>query len=813
MSEHAIARHQVRRPPTVRDLIAPPIAAVLVVMLTGLGIAAVSPTDARGPVLFCASVAAIVVGLASVFAVRNRQIAMELRGRVVTLETKVKTSTAQTERLSREVLPLVVTRLREGATAQAALGEAPRGTDGAHLHILRTVTEEVSRGERMRSAAMAACASAAGRMQALSTAMLADLRTMEERHSEEVLGDLLRLDHLTAQAGRLADSIAVLTGGRSGRRWTKPIVMESLLRGAMGRISAYQRVRLHSTSTVAVVGYAAEGVMHTLAELMDNATSFSPPSEEVHVYVEEVQAGVVITIEDGGLVMGQAALERAERAVSAESLDLTNLSGTRLGLAVVGVLARKHGLTVSFRPSSRGGTGAIVMVPRQLITAPRSVEPPPTISDATDAATTGLRTAVAARAPRALPPAAADDRHSRSTAASDPGFNRQRQGAGGGGDLANHQPRRPDPSEFVTALGALPTREPGAFPTRAATRNAPSTEQTHAHPHVALDAGPSGPADTAAATGIDAVTTRITLPKRARGQSLTASTRAAGPAVSRPRSHRARRNSIANFAAFRRAMRAASATRSTTTRPAAPGPTPASPQMPTQGTAELAMPGPGMPGLGMPGLGMPGLGMPGPAAPFGPTTGTASATNPAPIDAETTVSAEQFEMAALAELIEMAELAAARASDEAPAMPTDAPEPGPELATTVQAESFAAAVGPATMADTAAADDVAAADADAAAAATVQASETATTSETTRGSATGELPAAATDSSGSAVTDIEDSRPPATPAPGPTAGPSPDGGAGAGAGASAGAGSKPPLAPTRVGSAPTRRSRPTRTSR
>jgi hypothetical protein len=91
----------------------------------------------------------------------------------------------------------------------------------------------------------------------------------------------------------------------------------------------------------------------------------------VHVYVEEVQAGVVVTIEDGGLVMGPAALRRAERAVSAEALDLTTLSGTRLGLAVVGVLARKHGLTVSFRPSSRGGTGVIVIIPRQLITQAR----------------------------------------------------------------------------------------------------------------------------------------------------------------------------------------------------------------------------------------------------------------------------------------------------------------------------------------------------------------------------------------------------------------------------------------------------------
>jgi hypothetical protein len=139
----------------------------------------------------------------------------------------------------------------------------------------------------------------------------------------------------------------------------------------MGRIGAYQRVRLHSTSTVAVAGHAAEGVMHALAELMDNATSFSPPAAEVHVYVEEVYTGVVITIEDGGLVMSDVALERAQKAVSAAPLDLTTLSGTRLGLAVVGCLARKHGLTISFRPSSRGGTGVVMMIPQELITQSR----------------------------------------------------------------------------------------------------------------------------------------------------------------------------------------------------------------------------------------------------------------------------------------------------------------------------------------------------------------------------------------------------------------------------------------------------------
>ncbi|MET9362156.1 ATP-binding protein [Streptomyces sp. NPDC006632] len=245
--------------------------------------------------------------------------------------------------------------------------------------LIAAHTAELRRAESARAAALAATANAAGRMQALATGMLADLRDMEHRHAdEEVLGDLLHLDHRTAQAGRLADSIAVLTGARSGRRWSRPIVMESILRGAMGRIGGYQRVRLHSTSDAAVAGHAAEGVMHALAELLDNAANFSPPTAEVHVYVEEVPAGVIITVEDSGLVMSEVQQRRAEQAVSGQSSDLAGLSGTRLGLAVVGRLARKHGLTVSFRPSARGGTGALMLLPHELVShvAPAAAQAP-----------------------------------------------------------------------------------------------------------------------------------------------------------------------------------------------------------------------------------------------------------------------------------------------------------------------------------------------------------------------------------------------------------------------------------------------------
>lgn len=265
---------------------------------------------------------------------------------------------------------------------------------------------ELERATRERAAAIAAMSSAAGRMQALATATLADLRAMEDRHTdEEVLADLLHLDHRTAQSGRLADSIAVLTGARTGRRWARPIAMESILRGAMGRISGYQRVRVHSASDEAVAGHAAEGVMHALAELLDNAANFSPPTAEVHVYVEEVPAGVIVSVEDSGLVMGDVQLRRAEQAVAGDSSELGGLTGTRLGLAVVGRLARKHGLKVSFRPSARGGTGVLMLLPQEILTSAHTAEPPAAASPATD----GTRTAgTGVAAPAAEAPSVAD---------------------------------------------------------------------------------------------------------------------------------------------------------------------------------------------------------------------------------------------------------------------------------------------------------------------------------------------------------------------------------------------------------------------
>lgn len=302
---------------------------------------------------------------------------------------------AELKRLTDELLPAAVARLREGQSADTVLGQLDWPTSPAVRAPAESFVRELAHSERRAAAAQAASAKALSRVQAKAVSMLADLREMQERHGEEVFGDLLKLDHSTSQLGLMTDRLALLMGGRSSRAWNKPIVMESILRGAVGRIAAYQRVRLHCSTRAAVTGFAAEGVMHLLAELMDNAANFSPPIDEVNVYVEERSAGIVVTIEDSGLKMATAAMRRAEESVAGRTTDLASLQGTRLGLAVVGRLAVKYGISVNYRPSSRGGTGVVVLLPRQILAQQREPAPADT------------RTRPAVPAPSAAPAPAA----------------------------------------------------------------------------------------------------------------------------------------------------------------------------------------------------------------------------------------------------------------------------------------------------------------------------------------------------------------------------------------------------------------------
>jgi len=225
----------------------------------------------------------------------------------------------------------------------------------------------------------------ARRIQALVNRQSRELREMESRHGADagVFGDLLHLDHGTALIGRLADSLAVLGGDRPGRRWSKAIPVLGVLRGAMSRIAEYRRVDIGPLPEQAALdGEFAEPLIHALAELLDNATRYSPPDSRVELRAFDVPDGLVIEVVDAGVGMGPEALARAQLALTTESvgLELSALGRTPgLGLAVVGRLSRAAGFAVTLDRPGDGGVRAVIRVPATLL---RKITGPPDLETA-----------------------------------------------------------------------------------------------------------------------------------------------------------------------------------------------------------------------------------------------------------------------------------------------------------------------------------------------------------------------------------------------------------------------------------------------
>ncbi|MFI5533415.1 ATP-binding protein [Kitasatospora sp. NPDC051853] len=337
---------------------------------------------ARWAVGWCGGVATLIVAVVAAESARRGRALATFQERAARQEAELRQQLAeqeeQTARLA-EALPQAVARLQGGEFLEDVLRESGSGTGSAGFQqarhaVLRTVLEAVDAEEGLRESAQRAFVNIARRVQAIVHRQAQDLREMEDRHGNDpaVFEDLLRLDHGNALVGRLADSIAVLGGARPGRQWNKGVPLYSVLRGAVSRILDYQRVELHPVSEVAVVGPAVEPLIHALAELLDNATRYSPPQTNVHLTAVEVQTGIAIEIEDGGLSLSEEGRARAERMLreAQEGIDLKDLGETpRLGLAVVGRLAQAYGFQVSLRPSAYGGVRAVLIVPQDLLTA------------------------------------------------------------------------------------------------------------------------------------------------------------------------------------------------------------------------------------------------------------------------------------------------------------------------------------------------------------------------------------------------------------------------------------------------------------
>jgi len=211
--------------------------------------------------------------------------------------------------------------------------------------------------------------SLARRNQSLLQRQLKMLDEMERgTHDPESLAQLFRLDQLTTRMRRQAEGLIILSGAAAGRGWRQPVPVVEVLRGAIGEIEDYVRVDMATESRDFIPGAAVADVTHLLAELIENATLYSPPQTRVKVSASRVANGYVVEIEDRGLgIPAETLAALNERLGKPPEFDLAD--SDQLGLFVVSRLAARHGIKISLRGSAYGGTAAIVLMPHHLVVA------------------------------------------------------------------------------------------------------------------------------------------------------------------------------------------------------------------------------------------------------------------------------------------------------------------------------------------------------------------------------------------------------------------------------------------------------------
>jgi signal transduction histidine kinase len=278
-------------------------------------------------------------------------------------------------------LPGVVERLSHGEKVDVA-AEAPPlefGADEigqlgrAFNAVQQTAVHVAVEQAELRRSVRELFLGLARRNQALVHRQLKLLDLIERRETDpEELSDLFRVDHLATRMRRNAENLIVLSGSAAGRRWRSPVPMVDVVRGAVAEVEDYTRVTVLPIEAASLAGRAVGDVIHLLAELVENAASFSPPYTMVHVGGQRVANGFVVEVEDRGLGMNEAELVAANELLRSPPPEFNLSSTARMGLFVVGQLAERHGIRVEVRRSPYGGTTAIVLIPTDLIVTSES---------------------------------------------------------------------------------------------------------------------------------------------------------------------------------------------------------------------------------------------------------------------------------------------------------------------------------------------------------------------------------------------------------------------------------------------------------
>ncbi|GAB3128730.1 hypothetical protein GCM10027160_54520 [Streptomyces calidiresistens] len=250
-----------------------------------------------------------------------------------------------------------------GIHTRDEIGRVAQAFDEVHQEAVRLAGEQA----QLRGNVNAMFTNLSRRSQGLIQRQLSLISELESREADpDQLSALFKLDHLATRMRRNGENLLVLAGEEPGRRWTRPVPLVDVLRAAASEVEQYERIELAAVPKTEVVGRAVNDLVHLLAELLENATSFSSPQTKVKVTGHQLPDGrVLVEIHDTGIGLSPEDLgEINERLANPPTVDVS--VSRRMGLFVVGRLSLRHGIRIQLRPSDSGGTTALVMLPAEV---------------------------------------------------------------------------------------------------------------------------------------------------------------------------------------------------------------------------------------------------------------------------------------------------------------------------------------------------------------------------------------------------------------------------------------------------------------
>ncbi|MCX5399983.1 nitrate- and nitrite sensing domain-containing protein [Streptomyces sp. NBC_00102] len=276
-------------------------------------------------------------------------------------------------RVAQDRLPELVRQLSEtdpqdvdtsvesvGVHSRDEIGQVAAAFDDVHREAVRLAAEQAL----LRGNVNAMFTNLSRRSQGLIQRQLSLISELESREADpDQLSSLFKLDHLATRMRRNGENLLVLAGEEPGRRWTRPVPLVDVLRAAASEVEQYERIELAAVPATEVAGRVVNDLVHLLAELLENATSFSSPQTKVRVTGHALPDGrVLVEIHDTGIGLSPEDLAAInERLASPPTVDVS--VSRRMGLFVVGRLSLRHGIRIQLRPSDSGGTTALVMLP------------------------------------------------------------------------------------------------------------------------------------------------------------------------------------------------------------------------------------------------------------------------------------------------------------------------------------------------------------------------------------------------------------------------------------------------------------------